>query len=79
MWVVDVQTDGGFAASKPHLLFEKPGHWFGVPIRTYDLSLDGQRFLMTKGEQRKPEPVTEMVLVQNCFEELKRLVPSEKN
>lgn len=78
MWVVDVRTDGGFAASKPRLLFEKPGYSAAFPIRTYDLSLDGQRFLMIKEEQRKPTPVTEMILVQNWFEELKRLVTTSK-
>jgi serine/threonine-protein kinase len=79
VWVVDVQTNGGFTISKPRRLFEKPGYESGAdPIRTYDLSLDGQRFLMVKNEQRKPNPVTEMILVQNWFEELKRLVPSGK-
>ena len=78
VWVVDVRTDGGFATSKPRLLFEKPGYAHGYPIRGYDLSLDGQRFLMVKLEQRKPTPVTEMILVQNWFEELKRLVPTGK-
>ena len=78
VWVVDVQTDGGFATSKPRLLFEKPGYLTGRPIRAYDLSLDSKRFLMVKGEQRKPTPVTEMILVQNWFEELKRLVPASK-
>jgi dipeptidyl aminopeptidase/acylaminoacyl peptidase len=78
VWVVDVRTDGGFAMSKPRLLFEKPGYGFGNPIRAYDLSLDSQRFLMVKEEQRKPSPATEMVLVQNWFEELKRLVPNGK-
>jgi Tol biopolymer transport system component len=78
VWVVDVQTDGGFATSRPRLLFEKPGYAFDDPIRTYDLSLDSQRFLMVKEEERKPQPATEMILVQNWFEELKRLVPTGK-
>jgi serine/threonine protein kinase/WD40 repeat protein len=77
-WVVDVRTDSGFATTKPRLLFNKPGISDGLPSRTYDLSLDGQRFLMVKDEQRKPTPVTEMILVQNWFEELKRLVPANK-
>ena len=79
MWVVDVRTEGGFFAGKPRLLFEKPGYGGGAPMRTYDLSLDSQRFLMVKLEQRKPSPVTEMILVQNWFGELKRLVPTGKN
>lgn len=78
VWVVDVQTDGGFATSKPRLLFDKPGYDWGSPIRNYDLSLDSQRFLMVKNEQRMPSPVIEMVLIQNWFEELKRLVPTGK-
>jgi Tol biopolymer transport system component len=75
VWVVDVRTDGGFATGKPRLLFERPGYAPGDPIRSYDLSQDGQRFLMVKLEQRKPTPVTEMILVQNWFEELKQRVP----
>jgi len=78
MWVVDVQTDGGFATSKPRLLFEKPGYGGGSPIRGYDLSLDGRRFLMVKLDQGKPGPVTEIILVQNWFEELKGFVPTGK-
>ncbi len=78
MWVMDVRTDGGFSPGKPRLLFEKSGYERSFPIRNHDLSLDSQRFLMVKHEQRKPTPVTEMILVQNWFEELKRLVPSGK-
>lgn len=47
-------------------------------VRGYDLSQDGQRFLMVKLGQTKPTPVTEMILVLNWFEELRRLVPTEK-
>jgi len=32
-----------------------------------------------KLEERKPEPVTEMILVQNWLDELKRLCPTGKN
>jgi hypothetical protein len=78
VWVVDIQTDGGFSTSKPRLLFEKPGYGRGNPVRSYDLSLDSRRFLMVKLEQRKPAPVTELTLIQNWFEELKRPVPAGK-
>jgi hypothetical protein len=33
---------------------------------------------MVKYEEREPRPVTEMILIQNWFEELKRLVPTRK-
>jgi serine/threonine-protein kinase len=78
VWAVDVRTDGGFAISKPRPLFERPGYALASPLRGWDLSHDGQRFLMVKLEQRKPTPVTEMILVLNWFEELKRLVPTGK-
>jgi serine/threonine-protein kinase len=78
VWVVDVRTDGGFSAGKPRLLFKAPGFDVGYPIRGWDLSLDGQRFLMVKLGEAKPTPVTEMVLVMNWFEELKRLAPTGK-
>jgi serine/threonine-protein kinase len=77
VWVVDVLTDGGFTTSKPRLFFERPGYMSGEPMRSYDLSQDGQRFLMVKLEQRKPTPVTEMILVQNWLEELKRRMPGK--
>jgi serine/threonine-protein kinase len=76
VWVVDVRTDGGFSPGKPRLLFEKPGYGFGDPIRDWDISLDGRQFLMLKLQEMKPQPVTEMILVQNWFEELKRLAPT---
>jgi hypothetical protein len=75
---VDVRIEGGLTTGKPRFLFEKPGYNRSYPIRAYDLSLDGQRFLMVRFENWKPTPVTEMILVQNWFEELKRLVPAGK-
>jgi hypothetical protein len=33
---------------------------------------------MVKMDERKPTPVTDMILVQNWSEELKRLVPARK-
>ena len=47
--------------------------------RTYDVSPDGQRFLMIKegGVADEPAPSARLVLVQHWFEELKRLVPTK--
>jgi dipeptidyl aminopeptidase/acylaminoacyl peptidase len=78
VWAVDVRTDTEFNPGKPHLLFEKAGYRIAVPVRSWDISPDGQRFLMVKLEERKPQPVTDMILVQNWFEELKRLCPTGK-
>ena len=80
VWSVDVQTEPGFSAGKPRLLFEEPGRGYARagPIRGWDISPDGERFLMVKLEVRKPQPLTEMILVQNWFEELRRLAPTTK-
>jgi hypothetical protein len=39
--------------------------------RSYDVSPDGRRFLMIKQGTESPAPT--IVVVQNCFEDLKRL------
>jgi len=75
VWVVDVRTKGGFSAGKPRQLFEKEGFGSGGPLRIWDPWPGGQGFLMVKYSETKPQPVTEMILVQNWIEELKRLVP----
>lgn len=78
VWAVDVRTDGSFTASKPRLLFATPAFFqSGIP-HCWDISLDDQRFLMVKLEDRKAQPVTEMILVTNWFEELKRLAPTAR-
>jgi serine/threonine-protein kinase len=77
-WVVDIRTEGGFSPSRPRLLFEDTGMGGAHPLRGWDISSDGQKFLMVKLEERKSQPVTEMILVQNWFEELKRLCPTGK-
>ena len=45
--------------------------------RTYDISPDGERFLMIKESGSDETSSTEFILVQNWFEELKRLVPTD--
>jgi hypothetical protein len=77
-FAVDVQTGPAFSAGKPRLLFTAQGYSGMSPIRTWDISPDGRRFLVVKMEERESRPVTELVLVQNWFEELKRLVPTGK-
>jgi hypothetical protein len=78
MWVVDVQYEPTFLPGPPRLLFDKEGLAIGSPVRGYDISLDDQRFLMVKGGEIKPQPITEMIYIQNWFEELKQKVPAGK-
>jgi Tol biopolymer transport system component len=75
VWVADIKTEGGFSPGKPRLLFEPRGMAMNNPLRHWDLEPDGQGFLMVQTVETKPQPVKEIVLVQNWFEELKRLVP----
>ena len=65
-----------FAPGPAVKLFEN-ANYFGsgsaLSGRTYDLSLDGSRFLMIK--QLPTDEAAALVVVLNWFEELKRLVP----
>jgi hypothetical protein len=72
---VDIATQSGFAAGKPRMLFE--GRYQLSPVQTddYDVSPDGQRFLMLKPSEQAGAP-TQINVVLNWFEELKRRVPS---
>jgi len=72
MMAVDVQTAPIFRAGAPHVLFV--GQYARVVWgeADYDVSLDGQRFLMIKGETQSPP--TELHLIVNWFEELQRLL-----
>ena len=71
--VVPVETGPTFDAGTPRILFEgsySPPSTGGNPY--YDVSPDGQRFLMLAYSTR-----TEVHVVLNWFDELKRLVPTE--
>ena len=78
MMDVDISTEGEFVAGKPRQLFE--GSYAlaggGYVRANYDVSPDGQRFLMLKPVQHKPAPLTQINVVLNWSDELKRLVPA---
>jgi Tol biopolymer transport system component len=75
MMVVSVRTEPTFSAGRPEVLFEGsyvktrfiPGYQY------YDISPDGQRFLMIKAVEGSTAQIN---VVLNWFEELKRLVPT---
>jgi Tol biopolymer transport system component len=75
MMVVSVETDPTFRAGRPEILFEgryvTSGLVRGFPF--YDISPDGQRFLMIK---RVEGGTGQINVVLNWFEELKRLAPT---
>ena len=69
-----VTTTPTFSARTPRMLFEGPFRTDG-PSRGYDVTPDGQRFLMVKEVELPPARVSHLVLVQNWTEELKAKVP----
>jgi len=72
MMAVEVSTEPIFTAGTPKVLFEGEYRFYG-PRAVYDVTPDGQKFLMIKiGNQQ----VSELNVIQNWFEEIKRLVPT---
>jgi serine/threonine-protein kinase len=78
MMAVDIATQPGFTAGKPRVLFE--GQFLPTPATfpNYDVSPDGQRFLMLKPVEQAEAAPTQINIVQNWFEELKQKVPTGK-
>jgi hypothetical protein len=73
MMVADVQVEGEFVASEPRVLFEVSYNAFDIV--NYDVSPDGQQFVMIETDPQGDGRRLEIVL--NWFEELKRLVPTD--
>ena len=75
MMAVEIATQPTFRAGQPRLLFQ--GQYRGFPSETnYDVTSDGQRFLMIK-DSAQATSVTQINVVLNWFEELKRRVPTK--
>ena len=76
MIAVSVTTRAGFSAGKPTVLYEGNCATSEFPATgvAYGVSADGQRFLMV--EETEPNiAATQIDVVLNWFEELKRLAP----
>ena len=73
---VPIRTEPAFEAGSPEELFTRS---YAVSFgRMYDIAPDGQRFLMMKPvETTEGGSRSDVVLVLNWFEELKRLVPTD--
>ena len=72
LMAVDVDVEPTFSASDPQPLFEMPSKV------SYDIAPDGERFVViTEGESKAWG--TELIVVENWFEELKRLAPTAQN
>ena len=77
MMAVDIATQPGFAAGKPRMLFEGRYESSPMAVDNYDVSPDGQRFLMVKASEQAQAP-TQINVVLNWFGELKQKVPTGK-
>ena len=78
LMVVRVETEPTFSAGTPDIVFGTSGYFFAATPRHFDVSADGQRFLMVKAEERsatQDEESLELIVVQGWFQELQRLVP----
>ena len=76
MFAVPVQSGTTLVAGRPQVLFELAMLGSGFGFRSYDIAPDG-RFLIIRSGQAEAGIDTDpqIVVVQNWFEELKRLVP----
>ena len=73
-----VRIGANFSLGSAEVLFDARHYGArGSVGRTDDISPDGKRFLMVKEGGSDETSTTEFILVQNWFEELKRLVPTE--
>ena len=76
------ETEPTFSPGNPRPLFEGP-YRTGNSARPWpwDISSDGGRFLMIKEDSsppdEEPSAPSQIIVVQNWTEELKRLVPTE--
>jgi serine/threonine-protein kinase len=76
MMAVDIATQTGFVAGKPRMLFER--RYVPTPgtNSNYDVSPNGQRFLMLKPSETTEAAPTQINVVLNWFEELKLKAPT---
>ena len=74
---VRIETVPVFLAGTPETIFDNVGLQ-SIWGRSYDVTPDGRRFLITLNKEPPTSPVPiQMILVQNWLEELKRLVPTK--
>jgi serine/threonine-protein kinase len=74
-WILSVstETEREFSASRPNPLFEAPFDEAGITYPNYDVSADGNRFVMVRSE--KELVANELSVVLNWFQELERRAP----
>ena len=74
MVAVPVETEPTFSVGQPEVLFPATEFRSNAEHPQYDVTPDDQRFIMIR--QIGEDVTGKLILVQNFFEELKRLVPN---
>jgi Tol biopolymer transport system component len=72
---VDIETESGFSAGNPRMLFEGRYLPTAASFPFYDVSPDGRHFLMLKPVESQAAAPTHINIVLNWFDELKQKVP----
>jgi serine/threonine protein kinase/Tol biopolymer transport system component len=72
---VKIQLVPNLTVGTPEVLFE--GRYADPPDGGYDVTADGQRFVIVENLELERKEVKQINIVQNWFEDLKRLVPTE--
>jgi eukaryotic-like serine/threonine-protein kinase len=78
MMAVEITGQPSFFVGNPKVLFEGPYEPTPATFPDYDVSSDGQRFLMLKASEQAHAAPTQINVVLNWFEELKQKVPTGK-
>jgi eukaryotic-like serine/threonine-protein kinase len=73
MMAATVSYKSGEFTAAPRKLFEGE-FWLSSPGRGYDVSADGRRFVMVQPRPLATHPVTQILIVGNWTEELRRLL-----
>ena len=79
---VEIDTEPEFRAGNPESIIEPGSYYVNARDRSFDISPDGQRFLMLQegAASNADDPLaglTRLIVVQNWFEELKARVPTD--
>jgi serine/threonine-protein kinase len=77
MFAVAVQPGSTFVAGRPQVLFEFAMMVAGGGTRPYDIAPDGRFFIIRSGQAEAGSIASNMIVVLNWVEELKRLVPTK--
>jgi hypothetical protein len=72
------RREGALRIGRPEVLIRK-AYSPGIGGRNYDVSPDARRFLMVKEVAPERDADGGIVLVQNWFDELRRLAPARAN